>query len=100
VAWDWEYSDPDVPVGFDLLHWHFQRLLSPADGTLEAGERAVDAAAPRLSRLSVDPGHHRLVASLYLLEMFTRSVRMAALGAGWNRKYESGLVDIASRRDR
>ena len=100
VAWDWEYSDPDVPVGFDLLHWHFQDRLSPDDGNLVDASQAVDAESHRLSRLGVEPGSHRLVASLYLLEMFTRSVRMAAAGAGWNRKYESGLVEIANRRDR
>ncbi|MDH5277650.1 MAG: hypothetical protein OEW53_01250 [Actinomycetota bacterium] len=100
VAWDWEYSDPDVPVGFDLLHWHFQARLSPDDGNLVDSARAVDEEAHRLSCLGVDPRSHGLVASLYLLEMFTRAVRMASAGAGWNRKYQSGLVETANGRDR
>ena len=27
-VWDWEHSSDDAPVGFDLLHWRFQRALS------------------------------------------------------------------------
>jgi hypothetical protein len=99
VAWDWEYSDPDVPVGFDLVHWHFQRRLSPHDGTLVESVRAADAAAPKLSVLRVPAAIHGLVTSLYLLEMFTRSVRMAAAGAGWNPKYYPALIEVAEGRD-
>jgi hypothetical protein len=100
VAWDWEYSDRDVPVGFDLLHWHFQRRLSPDDGTVAESARAADAQAARLSVLGVPRTSHGLVTSLYLLEMFTRSARMAAAGAGWNPKYYPALVEVAEGRDR
>ena len=84
VAWDWEYSHPDVPVGFDLLHWHYQRRLAAKDGTIEAAVQALYAAQDQLSALSVPADMHRTVASLYLIEMLTRSLRLAAAGAGWN----------------
>ena len=99
VAWDWEYSDPDVPVGFDLVHWHFQHRLSPADGTLVAAMRVADEQAPRLTSLGVAPGSTGQVTSLYLLDMFTRSVRMAAAGAGWNAKFYPAMLDLARTRD-
>lgn len=84
VAWDWEYSHPDVPVGFDLLHWHYQRRLAARDGTIEAAVQALYAARHQLCALSVPADMHSTVASLYLVEMLTRSVRLAAAGAGWN----------------
>lgn len=99
VAWDWEFSDPDVPVGFDLVHWHFQRQVSPPDGSLEAGMRAADAEQSRLATVGVAPGSTDLVTSLFLLEVCTRAVRMAADGAGWNPKLYPALLDVARRRD-
>lgn len=100
VAWDWEYSDPDVPVGFDLVHWHFQHAIAPADGTLVPAVAAADAVADRLTTLDVASTSVDLVTSLYLLTMFTRAVRMAAEGAGWNPKIYPALLDVASTRDR
>ena len=99
VAWDWEYSDPDVPVGFDLVHWHFQHSLSPADGTLSASVAAADSVASRLTTLGVAPESVGLVTSLFVLEVCTRAVRMAAQGAGWNAKLFPALMDVAAQRD-
>lgn len=99
VAWDWEYSDPDVPVGLDLVHWHFQHRLSPAHGTLADSARTADAEAGRLTTLGVAPEATGLVTSLYLLEVLTRAVRMAAQGAGWNPKLYPALLDFAAARD-
>lgn len=100
VAWDWEFSSDQVPLGFDLLHWHFQHRLSPANARLSAAVAVAEQAASRLSVLGVPPDSHRLVTSLYLLEMFTRNTRMAALGSGWNPKYHPAMLDVAASRDR
>lgn len=99
VAWDWEYSDPDVPVGLDLVHWHFQHRLSPADATLRASVQAADAEQGRLTAVGVAPESTTLVTSLYLLEVCTRAIRMAAAGAGWNPKLYPALLDLARVRD-
>jgi hypothetical protein len=66
VAWDWEQSVPDAPVGFDACHWYFQRARA-ADG-LQAGVAAVDAVAPGLERVGATAGSAEVVAELYLLE--------------------------------
>ena len=99
VAWDWEYSEAEVPVGFDLVHWHFQRRIAAADGTLTEGVRTADAEAARLVALGVDAHSTRTVTSLYLLTMFTRAVRLAAGGAGWNPKFYPDFLTVARTRD-
>ena len=99
VAWDWEYSDPDVPVGFDLLHWSFQQELA-SSGRLGAAIRAAEQAAPQLVTQGVAAEAAQRRVSLYLLEMFTRSARLAAAGAGWNPRLHPELLDVAARRDR
>ena len=51
VAWDWEYSAPSAPLGFDLVHWHFQSRLAKSDGTLSVAARG------RLAeRVAAEPG--------------------------------------------
>ena len=99
VAWDWEYSEAEVPVGFDLVHWHFQRRIAAADGTLTEAVRTADAEAARLVVVGVDPTAGGLVTSLYLLTMFTRAVRLAAGGAGWNPKFYPDFLKVARTRD-
>jgi hypothetical protein len=66
VAWDWEQSVPDAPVGFDACHWYFQRARA-ADG-LPAAAAAVDAVRPGLERVGAPSGQGDLVADLYLLD--------------------------------
>jgi len=59
-VWDWERTTTGVPVGFDLLHLHFQ-YGSGLDGALDD-----------LSRLDVSKAHHDLMKTLYLLEVCAR----------------------------
>ncbi|MGH3316034.1 MAG: hypothetical protein ACRDO0_07805 [Nocardioidaceae bacterium] len=96
LAWDWEFSEPSVPVGFDLLHWHFQQTLARPQGSLEAAVRAVYDAAPALAAVGVDPARHRLVASLYLIEILTRACRLNAQGGGWNPRIYPDALEVAA----
>jgi hypothetical protein len=98
AAWDWEHSADDVPVGFDVLHWHFQHTL-PKSG-LEAAVAEVDRVAPDLVKVGVRREAGNLVASLYLLEMFKRSVRLSAGGGGWNPRLHPELLSVAAGRNR
>jgi hypothetical protein len=98
AAWDWEHSADDVPVGFDVLHWHFQHTL-PRLG-LQAAVAEVDRVAPDLVKVGVRPEAGNLVASLYLLEMFQRSVRLSAGGGGWNPLLHPELLTVAAGRNR
>jgi len=97
AAWDWEHSADDVPVGFDLLHWYFQRGLD-ADG-LPAAVREVDRATPKLAALGVPADTRALVASLYLLDLFVRRMKLANGGGGWNARWYPDLLEVAARRD-
>jgi hypothetical protein len=98
AAWDWEHSADDVPVGFDVLHWHFQQTL-PNSG-LEAAVGEVDRVAPDLVKVGVRREAGDLVASLYLLEMFQRSLRLSAGGGGWNPLLHPELLTVAAGRNR
>jgi hypothetical protein len=96
LAWDWEFSEASVPVGFDLLHWHFQQSLARPQGSLDAAVRAVYGAVPSLASLGVHPAQHRLVASLYLIEILTRACRLNAQGGGWNPRVYPDALEVAA----
>lgn len=96
AVWDWEYSAPQVPVGFDLLHWHFQTSLADPQATLDTAAAAMADRLAGLERLGVAPGSHRHVADLYLVEMLTRAVGLAAEGSGWNPKLFPRLISFSA----
>jgi hypothetical protein len=97
-AWDWENSESDTPLGFDLLHWHFQTALSQPGGNLDRAVAALDRSTDSLSVLGVPLAARRLTASAYLLGTFARAARLAGEGAGWNSRLHRGLVRIARTR--
>ncbi|HTR71127.1 MAG TPA: hypothetical protein VMH41_12990 [Mycobacteriales bacterium] len=97
IAWDWEHAAHAAPIGFDLLHWHFDRAFveganpvptSFAIATREGAAAVTELqdAAPDGSRVA-DP-----CAVLYLLERTRRHLDMADAGAGWNPRYAEGIV--------
>ncbi|TBL23877.1 hypothetical protein EYA84_31955, partial [Verrucosispora sp. SN26_14.1] len=99
VAWDWEHSGPEVPVGFDLAHDAFQRSVvlrgepaAHATGQVDAGLARHGAA------LGLDPARQRLVADAYLVEMWLRTWRLADAGAGWNPALHPALLDVIEKR--
>jgi hypothetical protein len=96
VAWDWEYSSPSTPLGFDLVHWHFQSRLARHDGTLSVAVGAAWRNAAQLSDVGVPVEQHRLVVAAYLIEILTRATHLAAQGAGWNPKLRPELLDLAA----
>lgn len=97
AVWDWEHSRPDTPVGFDALHWHYQRGL--AEGGLDTAVAAVDRAATGLGTLEVPGPARPLTASLYLLEMFLRTAVLAVGGGGWNTRVYPAMRQVATGRD-
>jgi hypothetical protein len=98
AAWDWEHSSGGVPVGFDLLHWHFQHALPRAG--LEPAVTEVDRVAPHLTKVGVRREAANLVASLYLFEMFLRAVRLSVGGGGWNPRLHPAMLTVAAGRNR
>ena len=88
-AWDWEHGGPNVPLGFDLLHFDFQR------GFIAKGQPFTDAAStsrPRglglLRALGMGTRTAELVFSLYLLEAFLRYHEPSIAGAGRDRRFD------------
>ena len=72
-AWDWECSEPDAPLGFDALHFHFQvTFVAGQRGVAEAAATAASKARPALEALGVDPAALPLIASLHLFELLVR----------------------------
>ncbi|PZF99947.1 hypothetical protein [Micromonospora deserti] len=99
VAWDWEHSGPDVPVGFDLAHDAFQRALVLRGEPAAAAARAVDVQLDRYGdAVGLGPAARRLVADGYLLEMWLRGWRLADAGAGWNSALHPALLDVVEKR--
>ena len=80
-VWDWERFDPEVPVGFDSLHFAIQ---SVRPGERDAGRREATflrVVAERLAELGVRPAQHDLTLHLYLIEIAARYVDALSHGA-------------------
>ena len=99
VAWDWEHSGPEVPIGFDLAHDAFQRKLVLDGASAASAAAAVDAQLHRLAAaLGVDAEQRRLIVQSYLIEMWLRTWRLATGGAGWNPALHPALLDVIEQR--
>lgn len=78
IVWDWERNAPHVPVGFDALHYEFQRRAVRSSHTMETLTMAVAAAAPIFRSLGVPDGADEALALLYLVELHHRFEATAA----------------------
>jgi hypothetical protein len=71
-VWDWERYDPEVPLGFDALHFGAQGVR-PGDRAERRQERAFLRSVPScLAELGVHPAQHDLTLRLYLVEIAVR----------------------------
>jgi hypothetical protein len=75
-AWDWAYSAPDVPFGFDLLQFfHLRhRVLREAPPAV-ALSRAADDARPGLRQLGIPTDEVGAVIALHHTEVLLREER-------------------------
>ncbi len=75
-AWDWAYSAPAVPLGFDALHFAAlpEEVLGGASRS-EAATHAVEVSTPALRALGLDAEQVRAVAALHRLELELRDTR-------------------------
>jgi hypothetical protein len=79
--WDWERYDPEVPVGFDGLHFAAQSVR-PGERAAQRQEDTFLRSVPNvLAELGVPPGLHDLTLRLYLLETAARYVDALTHGA-------------------
>lgn len=73
AVWDWEQYAPDVPVGFDTLHYRIQQLLvEDGRSAPEAVGSTTDAAAGLLAAEQDGEAAAMLVMLLYVLEIACR----------------------------
>jgi hypothetical protein len=95
VAWDWEQAGDDVPLGFDVMHYLFQR---PFAGNQLSLEEAVAICRRRsgapLRALGVPSRAQPAVRSAYLLELFRRYYAAQRAGAGLNTRFYPAILEL------
>jgi hypothetical protein len=79
--WDWERFDPEVPVGFDGLHFAAQRVRPGQRDEHRQEETFLRSVPETLAELGVHSGQHDLTLRLYLLEIAVRYVDALTHGA-------------------
>jgi hypothetical protein len=79
--WDWERYDPQVPIGFDGLHFDAQSVRPGDSGDRKQEEAFLRSVAPTLTAMGVTSAQHDLTLRLYLLEMAVRYCDGLAHGA-------------------
>jgi hypothetical protein len=98
-AWDWEYSDEEAPLGFDLLHYQFQiAFVLERRTAAAAAERCRGRGVPLLRRLGLSEVQAENVADLYLLEMLLRDYRMKRLAGHWTPRLYPELLRVLAAR--
>jgi hypothetical protein len=81
-VWDWEYSRPGRPFGFDLLHFFFQdAFVARSQPLLSAFDDAATRAASGLLRLGLDADAQAALQRLHRLEVRLRAENAVQLGA-------------------
>jgi hypothetical protein len=79
--WDWERHDPEVPIGFDGLHFAAQDVR-PGERDQRRQEDSFLRSVPEtLAELGVHSAQHDLTLRLYLLEIAVRYVDALTHGA-------------------
>jgi hypothetical protein len=94
-AWDWEQSSEEVPLGFDVLHFHFQRsFIAKREELARAVARCRRRALPMLAELEVPVEQRQLLLVLYLLETYLRYLWGARAGNRWLRRFYPGILTV------
>jgi hypothetical protein len=83
LVWDWERFTSGVPVGFDAVHFDFQRLLVRGMQPDQAVDITLGRAHRLLAPFGIEPATANLTALLYLINLATRYLedRQAEAGA-------------------
>lgn len=107
VAWvnrhlfivDWEHARDDVPVGFDVVHFHFQVAFARDRRDVEtAATTSLERSASSLAELGIPPPLVEAVGKLHLAEIFLRAHAAAMLGGPASPRLYRPLLAAISRR--
>ncbi len=75
-VWDWAYSAPGVPLGFDLLQFfHLRHRVLREEAPETALAHAATDAEPGLGRLGIPADERRVVVALHHAEVLLREER-------------------------
>jgi hypothetical protein len=97
-AWDWESSTPDVPLGFDAVHFHFQvAFIANGRPLAEAASLAAGRAAAALGELGVPQRAHRLVAILHLVEQAVRHEEARRSTGDFDDRFYPAVTQVLER---
>jgi hypothetical protein len=95
AVWDWEHAASGVPVGLDLVHWHFQTaLILDGRDARDAVMAARAAVRGPLEALGVPARSHEAIVALYVVELLVRVERASRAGAGRSPRVWPALADI------
>jgi len=98
-VWDWERYDPEVPIGFDGLHFAAQSVRPGEREARHQEELFLRSVPEALTELGVQPGNQELTLRLYLLEMAVRYVDALTHGATPAlRRRTSWVLSLLERR--
>ncbi len=102
LVWDWEFAAEGRPVGFDLLHVHFETTRRGGSDATRPALVSVDADAEALLAPAAQLAPPEAVVDLYLLELLARETLLQAggdlprgmgdLGEPVRRRLRSGAV--------
>jgi hypothetical protein len=83
LVWDWERYRPEVPLGFDVLHFRLQRdLVTRRDDPAESARRMVGQGVGELRLLGVPARDARATSLLYGADLAARYLTDRQLEAG------------------
>ncbi len=85
LVWDWEFAQTGRPVGFDVLHHHFEKHRRAPRGTSQTALTALVAEADEVLEplgLGLRPNRRDALLDLYLCELLARERRLSA--QQWN----------------
>jgi hypothetical protein len=95
IAWDWEHSSSSAPLGFDLLHWHFQiAFIARKQSLVDALDNAKNGGAEDVVTIQGSPAALEACVDLYALELTSRYLRMHAAGAGWHPRFYPAITQV------
>ncbi len=92
LVWDWEFAAEGRPVGFDLLHVHFETTRRGGVDQTDAALASVDADhSTLLAPVTTSSSTADAIVDLYLLQLLAREELLRAGG-----ELPSGMGDLAA----
>jgi hypothetical protein len=101
LAWDWEFSTDDVPVGFDAVHFHFEiEATARGSSARRAAEHAVAGSDRVLDSLGLGARQRETVVILYLLEILARRLDIMEESTRGRNGFVVDLAEVISTHTR